>query len=155
MMGTKGKELFVLMLTASLLLGCTNTKKETTTTARLNAPATEEQGSVYTFFYIINKTGNDIEVRASANNKELFSQKVASKVKTPAEGRVYPPTGEYPTMELKVEVNRGAKTLKVQETNSGLEASFDITDFSTKGPGFSIMIEGDEISLNQDYYPIR
>jgi hypothetical protein len=47
-----------------------------------------------------NKTGNDIEVRASANNKELFSQKVASKVKMPAEGEgegiVHPPPGKYP-----------------------------------------------------------
>ncbi len=154
-MGTKGKGLFVLTLTVSLLLGCTNTKKATTTTARSDVPATEEQGSVYTFFYIINKTGNDIEIKASANNKELFSQKLESEVKTPTEGIVYPSPGKYPTRELKVEVNRGARTLEVQEINSGQKVSFDITNFSSKGPGFRITIEGDEISLNQDYYPIR
>ena len=115
----------------------------------------EKQGSVYVFFYIVNKAGKDVEIKAAANNEELFSQKIESEAKRPTEGNVFPPPGEYPTMELKVEVNRGAKALKVQETNSGLEASFDITNFSIKGPGFRIIIEENNISLKQDYYPVR
>ena len=154
-MGTKKKGLFILTMIVSLLTGCTTTAKETATTVGSDTPVAGEQEGVYTFFYITNKTGKDIEVKVLANNKELFSQKLESEVKTPTEGIVHPPPGKYPTRELKVEVNRGAKVLEVQEINSGQKASFDITNFSSKGPGFRITIEGDEISLNQDYYPIR
>ncbi len=151
---TKKGGLALLTLAIGLLIGCTSTAKEADVTRR-DVPTAKERESIYVFFYIINKKEGDVEVKALADNKELFSEKIELKTKLPSEGEVFPPPGKYPVRELKVEIYRNVKVLEIKEMNSGLETSFDITDFSAKGAGFRISVEEDDILLTQDYYPIR
>lgn len=148
----KGKELFVLTLAYSLLVGCTGITSHAMATP---LEATGKETDYIVFFYVINLSGKDIEVKALANQKELLHEKIESKVKVPTGGEELPPPGMYPARELKVKMDRETSSLEVQEINSGLKATFDIRNFSTKGLGFRITIGEKGISLNQDYLPVR
>lgn len=148
----KGKELFVLTLAYSLLVGFAGITSEAIATP---LEATGKATDYIVFFYVLNLSGKDIEVKALANQKELLHEKIESKVGAPAGGEEHPPPGIHPARELKVKIDRETSSLEVQEINSGLKATFDITNFSTKGLGFRITIEEKGISLNQDYLPVR
>lgn len=117
-------------------------------------PSPPDAASMFVFFYVANQTGAEVRVRAWADGRELFDQRLPATA-TPAPGTV-PPPPPYPVMELKVSIPRSSRTLEVQE-DLVLRArrTFNIVGFDRSGAGFRVLITPDGISLSQDYRPIR
>ena len=107
------------------------------------------------FFYIINETGSNAEVRVLADDMELFLQEIGSQVPLSLGKEVPPLLIPNPAVELKVQLNKATQYLVVQDLQSGAQATFDIAGFSQVDAGFQITIQKDRILLSQDYYPAR
>jgi hypothetical protein len=107
------------------------------------------------FFYLVNQTGKKVQVRVLEDGEELFTQDINAQIST--SGNQAPPPPEYPAVELKIPVRRGASRLEVQELlhqgTHALQATFDIERFYEKDGGFRVTIREDGILLSQDYYP--
>jgi hypothetical protein len=113
----------------------------------------EQSETVITFFYLVNKSGQDIEVSVFADDQKLFVQKLGAQQDAPADIGEVPPPSPHPARELKIPLNRNAQQLQVEELNSGIQEKFEITDFIMNDAGFRITIEANQILLNQDYFP--
>ena len=81
--------------------------------------------------------------------QEIGSQPKESPGELPLRG------DKYPSVELKIMIDRDAKALELQEINAGLRRVYDIAGFSRKAAGFNITIEEGNITLEQNYFPIR
>jgi hypothetical protein len=118
-----------------------------------------EAGTIIMFFYIINETGSDIQVRVLADGVELFLQGIGSQVPSLPGKEVPPLPTPYPAVELKVSMSKDAQQLEVQELlhlgTRATQATFNIAGFSQAPGGFRITIRKDGILLDQDYRPIR
>ena len=100
-----------------------------------------------TFFYVVNQTGQDIQVKVSADGEELFIADIGTEVELP---------GGYPAKELKVSMNIDTKVIKVQELTSGREKEWQIETLTSQvDGGFSIIIKEGDILLEKGYLPIR
>lgn len=117
-------------------------------------PLPTDGATIIVFFYVANQTGAEIRIRAWANGRELFDQRLPATA-TPTPG-IVPPPPPYPVMELKVSIPRASRTLEVHE-DLVLRArrTFSIVGFDRSGAGFRVLITPDGIRLSQDYRPIR
>jgi len=115
----------------------------------------QKQDTVMKFFYLVNQSGFEVEVRVLGDEKELFVQRMKAKTDD-SPGITHPSNGEYTTVELKVPMNKQAKQLTVQESSHLKKCkTFDITEAGKESAGFQVIIGKDEITLIQDYYPAR
>lgn len=120
-----------------------------------NKAGTQKQDTAMKFFYIVNQSRFEVEVRVLADKKELFVQRMKAK-KDDSPGITHPSNGKDTTLELKVPMNKQAKQLTVQESSHLKKCkTFDITEAGKEGAGFQVIIGKDRIILIQDYYPAR
>ncbi len=115
----------------------------------------QKRKPIITFFYIVNKTGQEIKVKVLGDDRVMVVQEVGSERELSSGLKVAPPIGKYPGRELKVVMDRDTKTIEIQELNSGIRKRFDLKGVARVNGGFRITIGEDEILLNQDYFPIR
>ena len=112
------------------------------------------QQSAVVFFYLINETGEDVRLKVSVDDDELFVQPLAAHVAS-AVPKQAPPASLVPTAELKIELPSAAQQLKVELMPAGPRKLFALAGFPRSNAGFRIIIGKNGISLAQDYYPIR
>ena len=110
--------------------------------------------TVVVYFYVINKTGKPVELRVFADGDELFARRMDDRVAASA-GKQLPPASPFPAQEIKTSLRDDARQLEVQLTPSGARKTFDIRGFGRSDAGFRIVIGGNNVSLAQDYYPVR
>lgn len=116
---------------------------------------TQRQDTVMKFFYLVNQSGVEVEVRVLADEKELFVRRMKAETGD-SPGIIHPSNGKHSTMELKVAMDKQARQLTVQESSHLKKCkTFDITKSGKEGAGFQVIIGKDEITLIQEYYPAR
>jgi hypothetical protein len=115
-------------------------------------PQSETAGLV--FFYVINETGKAVDFRVSADGDELTTRRVPGEV-APSAGKQSPARSSFPALEIKTSLRNDAKHLEVELIPSGVRKTFDIAGFRRLDAGFQIVVDNNDISLTQDYYPIR
>ena len=112
------------------------------------------QQAAFVFFYVINETGKPVELRISADGNELFARRVDGEV-APSAGKQVPPRLIFPALEIKTSLRNDAKQLEVELIPPGVRKTFEIAGFRRSDAGFRIVVGNNNISLTQDYYPIR
>jgi len=112
------------------------------------------QQAAFVFFYVINETGKPVELRISADGNELFARRVDGEV-APSAGKQVPPRLIFPALEIKTSLRNDAKQLEVELIPPGVRKTFEIAGFRRSDAGFRIVLSNNNISLTQDYYPIR
>lgn len=114
------------------------------------------QETVMKFFRLVNQTGAEVKVQVLADGHELFVQRMEAAVeKSP--GIVHPAEAQFPTLELKIPLDRQARQLSIRESLVLKKRKrFDISASPDKADaGFQIVIGKDGIVVTQDYHPIR
>ncbi len=119
---------------------------------RSTPPRSETAGLV--FFHVTNETGKPVELRVSADGNELFARRVDGGV-APSAGKELPPRLIFPALEIKTSLRNDAKQLEVELIPSGVHKTFDIAGFRRLDAGFRIVVGDNDVSLTQDYYPVR
>lgn len=107
-------------------------------------------------FKLVNKSGAEIEILVLADGQELFVRHMQAKTEE-SPGIVHPAQEEYPTLELKVPIDKHARKLSVEETIYLKKSQdFEISESPDReGAGFQIIISKDAIAVSQDYYAAR
>jgi hypothetical protein len=105
------------------------------------------------FFYVVNERGQPAAVTVLADGKELFTRSVEPSTRPSVEPS--PPRSGSGAVEIKVPLPDAANLLEVRVMPSGKEKDFAIGGFRRSSAGFRIVITPDDISVFQDYYPVR
>jgi hypothetical protein len=133
---------------AHLLNGKSDSKERTT--------AFNRQETVVRFFRLVNQSGAQIKIRVLADGRELFVRRMKAKVDD-SSGIVHPAPVEYPTLELKISMNKDVKLLSVEESQHlKKRKTFAVSDSPGKqDAGFQIVVSKEKIVVTDDYYPVR
>jgi hypothetical protein len=106
-------------------------------------------------FYVVNATGREVRLRASADGHELFTVQIDAARRRGAGDREAPPPGPHPAREIKASLPAGAARLVVADMDSSASATFDVPATPRSRAGFRITVEPGGISIRRDYRPIR
>lgn len=85
---------------------------------------------ILVFFYVVNVSGVDVNVKVLADGREVFWHQLPAKVVRRTEATEVPPPGDHPAVEVKIRLNRNTRRLEVQELNSNRKAKFNVRNFT-------------------------